>query len=260
MLAILYGSGANGKTTFIEAIRALLGDYGQQSPAETFLEHRDTIPNDVARLRGARFVAATEIAEGRRLNEALVKRMTGGDTMVARFMRGEWFEFPMAAKVVLASNHRPEIRGTYEAIWRRIRLVPFTVTIPPSERDPDLAASLLQELPGILNWTIEGCLAWQRDGLGTPEAVTTATADYRDDMDILAGFLADCCVIDPAVSAKASDLYTRYGYWTAATGAESLKQQAFGRRLSDRGFTQKRTGTARWWIGLGIRHDEGSDG
>ena len=260
-MAIFYGPGANGKTTLIETVRSLLGDYGMQAPAETFLEKRDTgIPNDVARLRGARFVAATETAEGRRLNEALVKRMTGGDTIVARFMRGEWFEFPATFKVVLATNHRPEIRGTDEAIWRRIRLVPFTVTIPAEERDHELPAKLRAELPGILRWAVEGCLAWQRDGLDTPEAVVAATADYRSEMDLLGEFIEDCCIVDPNVRSKASDLYNRFNYWSDQSGQRvRLTQQAFGRRLNERGFDQSRSNSARWWVGVGIRDDSRSD-
>jgi len=260
VLAILYGTGANGKSTLIEAVRDLLGDYGQQAPAETFLERRDTIPNDIARLRGARLVAATELAEGRRLNESLVKRMTGGDTMVARFMRAEWFEFEMNAKVVLATNHRPEIRGTDEAIWRRIRLVPFSVTIPAEERDHELPGKLRAELPGILNWAIEGCLAWQRDGLGTAAAVDTATAQYRREMDLLGEFLEDRCVIDENAEALAGPLYNCFTAWAEQSGQkERLSQQAFGRRLGERGFTQARRNTGRWWLGLGIRHDEDHD-
>jgi putative DNA primase/helicase len=258
VLAILYGPGANGKSVFVETIRAVLGDYGMQAPAETFIERRDTIPNDVARLRGTRFVAATETGEGRRLNEALVKRMTGGDTIVARFMRGEWFEFPATFKVVLATNHRPEIRGTDEAIWRRIRLVPFTVTIPTEERDPTLAAQLREELPGILAWAVAGCLAWQRDGLNTAEAVDAATTAYRGDMDMLGEFFEECCVIDPNVRAKAGDLYATFTAWGERNGtpkAERLSQQSFGRRLSERGYAQERRNSGRWWVGVGIRDD-----
>jgi putative DNA primase/helicase len=263
VIAILYGPGANGKSVFVETIRAALGDYGQQAPAETFLERRDTIPNDVARLRGARFVAATETAEGRRLNEALVKRMTGGDTMVARFMRGEWFEFPATFKVVLATNHRPEIRGTDEAIWRRIRLVPFTVTIPPAERDQTLGAQLRDELPGILAWAVAGCLDWQRDGLGSAEAVTAATTAYRGDMDLLGDFLDECCDLSPDAQCRAADLYACFTGWADRNGTpktDRLSQQAFGRRLSERGLVQHRTKSARLWLGIQVASGEEGDG
>lgn len=259
ILAFLYGSGANGKTTLLETLRALLGDYGQQAPAETFLERRDTIPNDVARLRGARFVAATETGEGRRLNETLVKRLTGGDSIAARFMRGEWFEFVPTFKAWVATNHKPIVRGTDEAIWRRIRLVPFTITIPPCERDPELGAKLRRELPGILAWAVRGCLAWQKSALDTPAVIEAATADYRTEMDTLGAFLADCCVLLPSVSVKASDLYTAYGEWAEANGErERLTQKALGIALAERGFTSTRTKRARLWSGIGLA--TGGDG
>jgi putative DNA primase/helicase len=257
VLFLLWGSGANGKTTAIETLRALLGDYGQQTPAETFLERRDSIPNDVARLRGARLAAAVETPESRRLNETMVKRMTGGDTMAARFMRGEWFEFRPLFKVWLATNHLPIVRGTDEAIWRRIRLIPFTVTIPEDERDLRMVDKLRAELPGILNWALEGCLEWQEVGLDEPDAVRLATASYRDEMDTLGQFIADKCVVNEEAWAKASELYTLYGYWAQAVGErDQLSQQAFGRRLAARGFTTKRlTGGVRAWQGIGIAHE-----
>jgi putative DNA primase/helicase len=259
VLFILYGNGANGKTTLLETLRALLGDYGQQAPAETFLERRETIPNDLARLRGVRFAAAVETPEGRRLNETIVKRMVGGDTIAARFMRGEWFEFAPVFKPWLATNHKPVISGTDEAIWRRIRFIPFTVTIPESERDPDLSAKLRAELPGILNWALAGCQEWQRDGLGTPDAVTAATARYREEMDVLGRFIVDRCVLHPDAKAKAGELYTLYGYWSHANGeTEPLTQKAFGQRLADRGLVATRgTGGVRWWNGIGLLHEQG---
>lgn len=260
-LAILWGTGQNGKSTLLATLRALLGDYGQQAPAETFLERRgDGIPNDLARMRGARMVVAAEVGEGRRLNEALVKQMTGGEPITARFMRGEYFEFVPAFTPWLATNHKPEIRGVDLAIWRRVRLVPFTVTIPEDERDNALAAKLRAELPGILNWALAGCLAWQRDGLGSSAAIDAATADYRDESDILGGFITDCCVTGDGIKAKAGDLYARYGYWATANGVEAVKQQAFGRRLADRGYPEHRTRTARWRLGIGIRDDQEGDG
>jgi putative DNA primase/helicase len=258
---IAYGSGANGKSTLIETVRAMLGDYGQQTPAETFLERRETIPNDLARLRGARFVASVETPEGRRLNEVAVKRLVGGDTIAARFMRSEWFEFRPTFKAWLATNHRPVIRGTDEAIWRRIRLIPFAVTIPEQEREAALGLRLREELPGILRWALEGCSRWYESGLDTPEAVRSATDAYREDMDTLGQFVADCCVVHADAKAKASELYTRYEYWANANGErDRLTQQSFGRRLTERGFQQQRTKSARWWLGIGIRLDQEGDG
>jgi len=256
VLLICHGSGANGKTTFFETLRALLGDYGQQAPPETFLERRDTIPNDIARLRGARFVSATEIAEGRRLNEALVKRMTGGDTMTARFMRAEYFEFKPTFTPWLATNHRPEIHGTDEAIWRRIHLIPFDVTIPPGERDPDLPAKLRRELPGILNWAIDGYTSWRADGLNPPVAVVAATTEYRNDSDVLGSFIEECCDAGAGFTATKSELHTRYGCWAAQNGAETLTMKVFASRLKDRGFKDGRTGSSRFWVGIRLRRDD----
>jgi putative DNA primase/helicase len=253
---VLYGTGANGKSTFIETLRALLGDYGQQTPAETFLERRgESVPNDLARLPGARFVSAVETPEGRRLNETAVKRLTGEDTITARFMRGEWFEFRPVFKCWLATNHRPDVRGTDEAIWRRVRLVPFTVTIPPAERDPDLPAKLRAELPGILRWAVEGCLAWRQDGLGDPEPVTAATAAYRSEMDTLGSFLEECCVLREDVVVKAGDLHEAYTVWS---GDRTLTKKALGLRLAERGFQPIKRRDGRWWKGVGLRY-EGDD-
>jgi putative DNA primase/helicase len=253
VLPIGYGSGANGKSTFIETIRALFGDYAMQCPPETFLERRESIPNDVARLRGSRLAIATEFSEGKRLNEALVKRMTGGDKIVARFMRAEFFEFTPTFKVWLITNHMPEVRGTDDAIWRRIRLIPFTVTIPADERDPHLSAKLREELAGILNWAIRGYLDWRKHGLDTPEAVTDATDRYREDSDVIGNFLADCCTTDNADAwTKAGLLYDRYVRWTHDNGGElPVTSTAFGKRLADR-FEKKRTGDARGWKGIAL--------
>ena len=256
-LPIFFGVGANGKSTLQKVWLELLGDYGQTAPAQTFLaERRDSIPNDVARLRGARFVVASEIGEGRRLNEELVKRMTGGDRLVARYMRGEFFEFDARFLPLLVTNHRPEIRGTDEAIWRRICLVPFTVTIPPEERDPQMAERLLKELPGILNWAMDGCLEWKARGLDPPPAVLAATSAYRSDMDVVGGFLTELCIEDDNASVKSSELFNRYGYWASSVGEEALTQKAFALRLQERGFRQKRTNEARWWIGLALRAEK----
>lgn len=251
ILAMLYGGGANGKTTITEQFRLLLGDYAMQAPAETFIERRgDSIPNDVARLRGARLVLATELAEGRRLNEVLVKRLTGGDTITARFMRAEWFEFQPKFTPILVTNHRPEVRGTDEAIWRRIRLIPFMVTIPADERDPDLPGRLRSELSGILNWALEGCAAWQRDGLGLPDAVAAATTSYRSDSDAVGRFLDERCSLSPEAMTAAAELHAAYKQWAEANGEPELKPKTFGVRLSERGLQAHRTNSARWWIGV----------
>lgn len=263
VLFFLYGTGSNGKSTLIEALRALVGEYGQQAPMSTFLERRGEGPsNDIARLRGKRFVSSIEAGEGHRLNESLVKQVTGGDTITARFLHREFFEFRPQFKLWLAANHKPVIRGTDHAIWRRIRLIPFTITIPEDERDPELPTKLRKELPGILRWAVDGCLLWQRVGLGAPPAVREATDAYRCEMDVLAGFLDDRCELGQALTVEAGALYQAYCAWCEANGERPASQRAFGLRLKDRTFQQARTGQARRWTGLRLTdmtdHDAGS--
>lgn len=257
VLFILYGSGANGKSTLLETLAGMLGDYANATPPETLLTRaKGAIPNDVARLRGARLVTAVEAEEGARLAESLVKQMTGGDTLTARFMRAEWFEFRPEFKLFLATNHKPVIRGADAAIWRRIRLVPFEVSFPEELQDRDLAAKLRGELPGILAWAVWGCLAWQRAGLGVPDKVRAATADYRTEMDALSLFLEDCCLVKPTASAKAAALYSAYESWCQAYGENRMEKRTFGRRLGERGFIQdKGTGGTRLWRGVGLLTD-----
>ena len=254
MLALLYGTGRNGKTKFIEATSGVLGDYAKSTPFATFLHNdQDSVRNDIADLRGARFVSAVEPDEGRRLDEALIKQLTGGDTVKARFLFREYFEFRPAFKVVLAANHKPTVRGTDEGIWSRIRLVPFTVTIPKAERDKRLLEKLLAEAPGILTWAVEGCLAWQRDGLGEPQEVSEATETYRAEMDILASFLAECCMLRPDAQTAASELYKAFKGFQEQSGEYVLTQNAFGRRLTEKGFTRSRPGSGRVvWVGIGL--------
>ena len=193
-LFIFYGSGANGKSTFLQTMSYVLGDYSMSTPTETLLvKRRGAIPNDVARLKGARFVIACEADAENRLAESLIKQMTGGDTISARFLHQEWFDFEPTHKVFFGTNHKPVIKGTDYAIWRRIRLVPFEITIPEGERDKNLPEKLKAEADGILAWAVQGCLVWQQQGLGVPEEVKAATDSYREEMDILGEFLKDRC-------------------------------------------------------------------
>ena len=257
VLFFLYGLGANGKSTFIEVIQALLGDYATQTTSETFMmkRHGSPISNDVADLRGARFVAAVEIESGRRMAEVLIKQMTGGDKLKARFLYSEHFEFKPEFKIFLAANHKPIIRGTDHAIWRRIRLTPFTVQIPETEQDKELPEKLKAELPGILNWAIEGCINWQDHGLAPPQAVQEATQTYKDEMDILGNFVGECCIIASGASATAKELYSAYNQWAEDNGEKRpLPQRAFGMSLTERGFQRDRgTGGVFIWRGIGLK-------
>jgi putative DNA primase/helicase len=253
---IHHGPGANGKSTFQETVSAALGDYAMRTPTETLLVKRSGgVPNDVARLKGARLVTASETEEGRRLAESLVKDLTGQDTISARFMWAEWFDFKPTHALHLSTNHKPEIRGTDVAIWRRIRLVPWGVTIPPAEQDKKLPEKLRGELPGVLAWIVRGCSAWLREGLQAPEEVRKATRAYRAEMDVLAAFLADCCLRDEDETAFAGELWGAWKRWCEETGEHAGTQKRFGGQLAERGFLNhrdSRTGR-KVWSGLALR-------
>jgi putative DNA primase/helicase len=253
---IHHGPGANGKSTFQETLAAALGDYAMRTPTETLLVKRSGgVPNDVARLKGARFVTASETEEGRRLAESLVKDLTGQDTISARFMRAEWFDFKPTHALHLSTNHKPEIRGTDAAIWRRIRLVPWAVTIPPGEQDRKLVEKLRAELPGVLAWIVRGCSAWRREGLQAPEEVRQATKAYRAEMDVLAAFLADCCVRGENEEEFAGELWGAWKRWSEETGEQTGSQKRFGGRLAERGFLNHRDSKTgrKVWAGVSLR-------
>lgn len=253
-LFFMYGTGANGKSTFLSVISDLLGDYAKQTDFTTFMQQKhDSVRNDLARLKGARLVSSVEVESGKQLAEVVVKQITGGDVIVARFLHREFFEFSPTFKIFIAANHKPAIWGTDHAIWRRIHLVPFTVTIPPEEQDKKLPEKIKLEMMGIFRWAIEGCLKWQRNGLDVPQEVEAATEDYREEMDILGGFLRDSCVLEPGHSVRAKDLYQKYTDWCESNGESAVKQRTFGRKLKERGLKNKKsTGGFVWWFGIGI--------
>lgn len=242
VMFFLFGTGRNGKSTFINTIQSLLGDYGRQTNSDTFIKKKNdnNINNDIARLDGARFVSAVESEEGQQLSESLVKQITGGEKISARFLRQEFFEFEPEFKVFFTTNHKPIIKGSDEGIWRRIRLVPFTVTIPKEKIDKDLPKKLEAEMPGILRWAVEGCLKWQKEGLGEPEAIKQATSGYREEMDILGPFLNEVCTINPIAKIEAKILFEEYKKWCFDNDeAFPLKNRAFYRQLETRGFKKE---------------------
>ena len=193
---VLYGSGANGKSTILEIYRELLAGYAMHTTTASLLGSSGSpIRNDLARLNGARFVSAVEIGMGKKLDEALVKQLTGGDQVTARFLYNEFFEYKPEFKLFIAANHKPDIQGVDHGIWRRIHLIPFDVTIPTEEIDRDLPDKLRAELTGILAWAVQGCREWQEHGLNVPASIANATAAYRDEMDIVAEFLNDRCTL-----------------------------------------------------------------
>lgn len=253
---VCYGVGRNGKSTLLETLAALLGeDYAQQAAPELLMQKtHDRHPTELAALRGMRLVTAIETGEGRRLNEPLVKQLTGGDRISARFMRGDFFTFTPTHKLWLATNHKPTIRGTDLGMWRRIKLIPFTIQIPDAEKDDGLKARLraTEARPGILNWMLEGVLLWQREGLSPPQAVSAATQAYRDEMDVLAAWLTDCCVIAKQAEASAADLYRSYCQWREQNGERAETQTRFGSRLKEREFEQVRRRNGIFWLGIGL--------
>ena len=258
-LLFLYGAGANGKSVFLRTLQTLLGPYSSQADSELLLARRgEAHPTGVADLHGARLVVAQETEAGRKLAESLVKQLTGGDLMKARFMRRDFFTFQPVAKIWLASNHRPAVGGTDYAIWRRIATVPFEVTFPPERQDKELIHKLCAELPGILNWALRGCLEWQRDGLSPPDEVRAATERYREEQDPLADFITERCSLDARAVTASAELFKAYEDWAEVSGERyPLGRRKFGVLLSERGLCRERDpSTRRWrWAGIELRDE-----
>jgi putative DNA primase/helicase len=250
-LWFFHGAGANGKSTFLGTVLALVGDYGIQAVPELLMQRaHDQHPTERADLFGRRFVATIETDEGKRMAESLMKQMTGGDKIRARKMRQDFFEFAPTHKIFLAANHKPVVRGTDFAVWRRIKLVPFTVTIPEDEKDKELPVKLKGELPGILAWAVRGCLEWQRNGLGEPDEVRQATADYQAEQDTLSGFLEECCFQNPEARCKSSALFAAYQDWS---GDKVVTAKAFSVKLKTKGYeNRKGVDGCMYWHGLGL--------
>jgi putative DNA primase/helicase len=244
VLPVLYGTGANGKSTVLNALLEALGDYGIQAAPDLLIAKRGAHPTELADLFGMRFVTSIEVEDGRRFAESLVKQLTGGDRVRARRMRQDFWEFDPTHTVFLATNHKPEVRGTDNAIWRRIRLIPFTETIRSDEQDKKLPEKLRAELPGIIAWGVEGCLEWQLDGLQAPEEVRQATGEYRSEMDVIGAFLNECCVLGKEKNVSAGDLYRAYGEWCKDAGETQDKQRKFGGKLTERGRFERYRGGA----------------
>jgi putative DNA primase/helicase len=257
IVIIAYGTGSNGKSTLLNVLRHLLGDYAREANSDSFMDKRgDAIREDIADLDGARFVAASETSDGRRLSESLVKKMTGGEQLRARRLYENGIEFQPQFKLWLSTNHRPVIRGSEYAIWRRIKLIPFTVTIPDDQKDPDLGLKLMAEAQGILAWAVRGCLAWQSTGLREPAAVTNAVTAYRHDMDQLAEWIEAACVVHATVKDEPTRLYNNYSEHCKERGDTPMSMTGFGRKLGEKGFELRRTMNQRYRVGIRLRGTE----
>jgi len=252
---IAHGTGANGKSTFLETLRAGLGpDYAAElaAGALTLRERGDDLERLLAPLPGVRLATTLELHEGQRLREAAVKHLTSGEPLRARFLYSESFEFRPVAKFWIGTNHRPGVGGDDEGIWRRLRLVPFEVQIPEDQRDKRLREKLRHELPGVLTWAIAGCLEWQRDGLAPPEAVMVATRDYRTTEDVVGLFIEESAAVKAEAWLPSALLHRAFDRWARAAGEENLSHRALADRLRGRGLKPERLGGHRGWRGLDL--------
>ena len=260
IMFFLYGLGQNGKSVFINIVEALLGgkdseeNYAAKMASDSVMASKwgnqgGNTP-ELVKLRSARLVTVSEVSQGHKLNEALIKDLTGGDSITACAKYKAPITFRPTFKLWMYGNYKPNINGTDEGIWRRIKLVPFSVTIPSEERDNHLEDKLLAELPGILNWALEGCLKWQKEGLGEPEVVADAVKEYREDQDIFGGFLSENCEVGPAFQVSASDLFAAYVAWCKRAEMYVHTQTSFGRNLTQRGFGSEKRGGNAYRVGL----------
>jgi P4 family phage/plasmid primase-like protien len=257
-LWFFYGQGANGKSTFLGLVLRMLGDYAMQAVSDLLMQkHNESHPTERADLFGKRFIATIETEEGKRLAEALMKQVTSGDRIRARKLYKDFFEFDPTHKIILAANHKPAVRGTDRAVWRRIKLVPFTVTISDAEKDKAMPEKLAAELPGVLAWAVAGCLEWQRYGLQEPEEVRAATAAYRAEQDTMAGFISECCRVHTDAKVRSSALFDAYQKWS---GEKLTTAPAFRARMNDKGYRSERGTGGHWYyhgVGLLASDDQG---
>lgn len=254
----LFGSGANGKSVFISTLSGIMGEYHKIAPIEVFLDSKnERHPTELAMLRGARLVTAVETEEGRKWNESRLKALTGGDKITARFMRQDFTEFTPQFKVMIAGNHRPSLRSVDEAIRRRMNLIPFSVTIPEPERDPELTEKLKAEWPAILGWMFQGALDWQQFGLMAPEAVKAATEAYLQSEDAMAAWIEECCDRDPTAFETGAALFKSWVRWADLNGEYKGSAKNFKAKLSLYNVEEHRRNSGRGFMGLNLKILEG---
>jgi putative DNA primase/helicase len=243
VLFFLYGTGANGKSVFVNTLLGISGDYAFTIGTELLMvSNSDRHPTEIARLRGVRLAVGSEIEIGKTWAESKIKALTGGDRLQGRYMRQDFFEFDPQFKLVIVGNHKPSLRGVDEAIRRRLHLIPFTVTIPPEERDPGLFDRLKAGWPAILRWMINGCLAWQTGGLNPPGSVLAATKKYLAAEDTFERWRDECTTPDPNAWESSADLWASWKRWAEAAGEFVGTQKRFSQTLEERGFASERQG------------------
>jgi len=254
---ILYGEGANGKSTLVEAVRATLGDYAKSADPNTLMAQSGTrIRNDIARLRGSRFLSATESSSHGKLDETMIKQLTGNDVVPARFLYRETFELRPTWKIFLSTNHKPTLEGVDYAIWRRIRLVPFEATFKGPTMDRNLLSKILMEKEAVLVWALAGCRKWMVEGIETPDKIRRATAAYRAEMDIVGEFIDESCYRHQEATVKVADLYEVYMRWCRGNHEKPLSTRDFSVNIKRRfqgEVESERTSIARYWSGLGLK-------
>lgn len=258
---ILYGVGMNGKSTFLKHVYRILGDYAMNTPASTLMEkYGDSIPNDVARLKGARLVTAVESGKNKALAEAQIKQLTGDDPISARFLHREYFDFFATFKIFFATNHKPNISGTDKGIWRRIMTIPFEKVVSPEERDPLLDEKLSAEYQGILAWAVEGFQMWQKDGLGDAARITEATNEYREESDLIGNFIEERCLTGSEYKVSATAILKTIQQWARDNGLRSIRRNEFIDYMKKRGFSKNRLSWSGdkgkiYWFGIGLKEE-----
>lgn len=254
---IPWGSGRNGKSSLLNAVKRVMGDYSEATHKQTFLrkERSGGIPNDVARLAGARMVLTSETEQGERLDISLIKQVTGGDPITARYLNAEWFTYQPQMKVWLATNNKPEIPETSPAMRARVKLIPFEACFIGRE-DPDMKDKLEAAAEAILAWAVEGCCKWQMEKLNEPEKVKAATQKYWDEQNALADFLEETCVLGAGLRAQSRPLYNRYKEWCSNTGERPLSDKEFSNQLEQHGLTKKKSNGVMCWLGIGLASEQ----
>jgi putative DNA primase/helicase len=259
---MLYGTGMNGKSTFLKHIYRVFGDYAMSTPASTLVEkYGEVIPNDIARLNGARLVTAVESGKNKALAESQIKQLTGDDPISARFLHHEYFDFFATFKIFFATNYKPNISGTDKGIWRRIRTVPFEKVITPEEQDAFLDEKLRREYEGILAWAVAGFSRWQEEGLGDATKIREATNEYREESDLIGNFIKEQCVIGKDYRVSATVILKSLHQWARDNSARFVRRNEFIDYMNREGFVRVRLSNSvdkgkYYWTGIGLKDAE----